>query len=203
MQRKRSSPSTEKEGEANRLRPRLAPTLAMTSLALLAAACGSASPTSSSTASGSPRTFAASAYKYSSCMRTHGVPDFPDPRVSTGDGHVSIAVRVTPTLTSSPRFNSAQTACRGILPMPSPGQIAQQQHAEERGKLSFAKCVRSHGITNFPDPTSQGQISRQMVTAAGVDLHAPGVLAAAKACVPASRGTISAADVDQAVNSTP
>jgi hypothetical protein len=33
--------------------------------------------------------------------------------------------------------------------------------------LAFAKCLRSHGVTNFPDPTSQGQLTLEMVNAVG------------------------------------
>jgi histone H3/H4 len=41
-----------------------------------------------------------------------------------------------------------------------------------------------------------------MVTAAGIDLHTPAVLAAANACVGASRGTITKADVQQAIKTS-
>lgn len=39
-----------------------------------------------------------------------------------------------------------------------------------------------------------------MVTAAGVDLHAPAILTAAKACVAVTRGAVTVADVERAVN---
>jgi hypothetical protein len=201
MQPNRSSRPAPADDTA-RYRHPLGAALAIATAVLLAAACGSAAPTASTAASGpSPKTMIAAAFQYSRCMRAHGLPNFPDPHVSTGNGHQSIGVAVTPAQTSSPEFKAAQTACRGIMPMPSPTQVAQQQHAEEQGKLSFAECVRHHGITNFPDPNSQGQLTLQMVSAAGVDLHAPAVLAAAKACVGASHGTISAAAVQQAINS--
>jgi hypothetical protein len=145
---------------------------------------------------------AAAAFKYSRCMRAHGVPSFPDPIVNTGNGHQSIGIKVTPTETGSPQFKTAEGACQGIMPMPSPSQIAQQQRAEEQGKLAFAQCIRKHGITSFPDPNPQGQLSLAMVTAAGIDLHAPAVLAAANACVGASRGTITKADVQQAIKTS-
>jgi hypothetical protein len=32
---------------------------------------------------------------------------------------------------------------------PSPAQIAKAQQAA----LNFSKCMRAHGVTNFPDPT--------------------------------------------------
>jgi hypothetical protein len=39
-----------------------------------------------------------------------------------------------------------------------------------------------------------------MINAAGVDLHAPGVLTAGKACVGVTDGVISVADVERAIN---
>jgi len=38
--------------------------------------------------------------------------------------------------------------------------------------LAFARCLRSHGISDFPDPDAQGQLTLQMISAAGVDLNA-------------------------------
>jgi hypothetical protein len=55
---------------------------------------------------------------FSACMRSHGVPDFPDPTFPTGGG-AQLRIRggsgsdLNP---QSPRFQAAQTACRGNLP---------------------------------------------------------------------------------------
>jgi hypothetical protein len=166
---------------------------------LAAAACGgSESPRATSVGPASPQGMAAKAFEFSRCMRAHGVPSFPDPVVSGQDGEQKIAVRVTPSETSSPRFESAQSACRGIMPDPTPSQIAGQQRHEEQGKLAFARCMRSHGIQSFPDPTPQGQITPAMASAAGVDIRSPAVLGVAMKCVPASEGTVSAADIRSA-----
>lgn len=174
---------------------------AIASVALIAAGCGSASPTSSTTPQ-SPQSDVAAAFKYSSCMRGHGVTNFPDPQVTSSASHQSIRLVVPRSLAPAPQFQAASKACRGILPMPSAAQEAQRQHAEELGKLAFARCLRSHGIRDFPDPTSQGQLTLQMLTAAGIDVHAPAVATAAKACVGASNGTITPADVQRAVSGT-
>ncbi len=175
---------------------------AITSLALLAAACGSSSPAISNT--GSPASFTTAAFKYTSCMRNHGLPSFPDPTMTDHNGqqvaYLTAAIPVDP----SPAFKSAQNACRGILPTPSnnsPTQLAQQQ-AREQHILAFAKCVRSHGIPDFPDPTSQGQLTPEMLNAAGIDLHAIAALTAAKACIGTTDGAITATDVQRALNGT-
>jgi hypothetical protein len=99
---------------------------------------------------------------------------------------------------NAPAFKSAQKACQGILPGPSgvnPAEQAQQQHVREQEFLAFAKCMRSHKVSDFPDPTSTGRFTRQMLSAAGVDVRAPFVQAAAMTCLPAAGGAITAANV--------
>jgi hypothetical protein len=163
---------------------------------LAAVGCGgSAHPRGTTVGSASPQGMAAKAFEFSRCMRSHGVANFPDPIVSSASGHQEIAVRVTPSETSSSQFNSAQSACRGIMPDPTPSQVASQQRHEEQGKLAFARCMRAHGIQGFPDPTPQGQITPAMASAAGVDIRSPAVLGVAMKCVAASDGTVSAADI--------
>lgn len=53
--------------------------------------------------------------RFAACMRTHGVPDFPDP--TQHGSTVSIAVPPGSSVdTSSPQFQSAQQACESLLP---------------------------------------------------------------------------------------
>jgi hypothetical protein len=54
------------------------------------------------------------ALKYAACIRSHGVPDYPDPKASAGGG---IELGEAP---SSPQFKSAQKACRQLLPGAGP-----------------------------------------------------------------------------------
>lgn len=156
---------------------------AIAGLALLAAGCGASSPNDSN--AGSPASFAAAAFKYSSCMRHHGLSSFPDPTMTDHDGQQVAYLTATIPVDPSPAFKNAQQACQRILPPPinvSPTQLAQQRQTREQHLLAFAKCLRDHGIPDFPDPTRQGQLTLEMVNTAGVDLHAPTVLTAAKAC---------------------
>ncbi len=173
--------------------------LAITTLALLAAACGSSGgkPPDSS-ASKNPAT---AAFRFAACMRDHGVSSFPDPQVTTGPGHASIRQAVPASAGSSPRFKSAQKACRGIMPGPqNANQAAAQQQAHKGDLLAFARCLRSHGMSGFPDPTSQGQLTLQMLSSAGVDIHTRTFLTAADACVGVTHGAITRAQVAQAVS---
>jgi hypothetical protein len=89
--------------------------------------------------------------KFSSCMRKHGVSNFPDPN-SQGVIQFGSSQGIDP---SSPTFRSARTACQKLLPnggQPTPAQQAQMQQQ----MLAYSKCMRAHGITNFPDPSNGG-----------------------------------------------
>lgn len=132
-------------------------------------------------------------------MRAHGVSHFPDPQVNTSPGQTSVRMVVPAATARSPQLKAAGQACGHLIPGPQNLTRAQQQ-ARERDLLAFARCLRSHGISNFPDPTSQGQLTIEMVNAAGVDLHAPGVLTAARARVGVTHGAITGADVERAIN---
>lgn len=167
-------------------------------LALLGAGCGSAGPpttTGQSSSSGNP---GAAAYRYADCMRSHGVSGFPDPRVSVHGNSVSVIQGLPPSAAHSPRFKSAQKACAGIIP--APGNQAQQQAGHKQAFLAFARCMRTKGLSDFPDPNSQGQITPTMLSAAGVDLRSHTFYRAAIACAPLTHGLITAAQIEQAVS---
>jgi hypothetical protein len=106
------------------------------SLAL--AACGSSS---------NPGTSASmdAALKFSRCIRAHRVSDFPDP--SGGQG----AIAINPKEAQSPVFQSAQQACRHL--MPTKGPPPHMTASELSRAFTFARCMRAHGVPSFPDPT--------------------------------------------------
>jgi hypothetical protein len=54
------------------------------------------------------------ALKFSACMRAHGVPSFPDP--TTRNGGVTISLGGSGMNPNSPQFQSAQRACRSLMP---------------------------------------------------------------------------------------
>ncbi len=143
-------------------------------------ASSSATSGSGSSSSGSP---GGQAVAFSACMRAHGVPNFPDPQISTSGNEAKVAVRVTPAITGNPSFPSAQKACNKLLPQGGPGgsgpnhQISPQEQSQF---LKAAACIRSHGIPNFPDPTFSG--GGVHVVSKGLDLHSPQVRAAEEAC---------------------
>jgi hypothetical protein len=168
--------------------------------AVLLAACGGSSKPSGSRSSGSsPKAFVTSnAYRYPACMREHGVTNFPDPQVN--GNHLTL--QITPSIVGSPAFKSAQKACASLLPAgarQTNGLSPAQQKARTEGLLAFAACVRKHGFPSFPDPTSQGQLTLEMITQAGINLQQPAVLRAGDACVSVSHGQITKGDVAQTV----
>jgi hypothetical protein len=62
--------------------------------------------------------------------------------------------------------------------------------------------MRSHGVSRFPDPNAQGQLTVAMGRAQGINLHSPAVLRAVQACLPASHGALTPAKVRAALNNT-
>lgn len=181
-----------------RASPTISAALAAALAALLLAACGGSNKQTSSGASGASHGVVAAANfaKYPDCMRSHGVTNFPDPQVR---GH-TVQIKLDPSVTESPAFNSAQSVCAHLLP--AGGQVNRRSAAQERarveGLLAFAACIRRHGFPSFPDPSSQGQLTVTMITQAGINLQQPAVQRVGDACVPASRGVITRADVARA-----
>jgi hypothetical protein len=166
----------------------------------IVAGCGSNKPTTSTGAASANRP-GASAYAYSRCMRGHGVTNFPDPKVSVSGNSVRVAIAVNPSITGSPKFNSAQKACSKILPEPT-GDDKTEQQAHARILLAFAQCIRGKGIHEFPDPNAQGQLPLPTIVAAGVDIHSRQFLDAATGCVGVTHGMITAAQIRAGVNGT-
>jgi hypothetical protein len=98
----------------------------------------------------------------------------------------------------SPAFETAQKACRNI--MPAPGNGGGNDGPGKQVLLAFAHCLRAHGVTGFPDPKASGQLSIEMIRAAGVDIHTRSFLATAKACVGVTHGAITVAQLETAIN---
>lgn len=118
--------------------------LAAVGSAIALAACGSSQKPSGATGSGS----SSNALVLASCMRAHGVPNFPDP--AAGGGGVNLAAAgINP---ESPAFKSARQACAKLVPAASPGGVRATE-SQFLAAVSFSKCMRTHGFPDFPDPT--------------------------------------------------
>jgi hypothetical protein len=113
--------------------------------------------------------------RFAACMRSHGIPNFPDPNAQG-----VISGNLDP---GSPQFQQAQRACSKDLPhggTPTPAQEAQMRSQA----LAYSACMRSHGLPNFPDPDflSGGRVALKITAGTGIDPRSPQFQAAQKAC---------------------
>ena len=166
-------------------------TAAVTLLGLGAAACGSNSPPQGSSSRQGP---GAAAYAFARCMRTHGVSGFPDPIVKTTANSASVSQVAPASLASSPHFKSANRAC-AHLEAAAHGSGPHSGGPSKSVLLAFARCLRAHGISNFPDPSGQGQLSPTMLSAAGVNVHTQRFFDAGRSCVGVTHGQITVGEV--------
>jgi hypothetical protein len=83
-------------------------------------------------------------------MRANGVPDFPDPSSSGG---FQIGPGVDPT---SPVFQTAQAKCQKLMGggFPAAGSTTHPTPQALAQMRTVAQCMRRHGISGFPDPTT-------------------------------------------------
>ena len=164
---------------------RVAATVTATATAtLLAAACSSSSSTGSGgSPSGGGSAIFVAAVRYTSCMRSHGVPEYPDPN---SGGQLP---KITPSNESQlgvteSRFTSAQAACQHLWPYQAPTQAEQRQDLADAVK--FARCMRSHGLPKFPDPITDPNSGRvEFVLSSsrdGFNPHSPQTLAKVRVC---------------------
>jgi hypothetical protein len=108
---------------------------------------------------------------YASCMRSHGDSGFPDPN---SQGNFGAITQGSPTDPNSPAYKAAQPSCQSLMPQ----QSQQQQQQNQSQGVRFAACMRSHGVSKFPDPNAQGGFLIQ----GGVDNNSPTFKAAMQAC---------------------
>jgi len=137
---------------------------------LLVSACGS-HPSVSVQANG-PLAF-------SHCMRSRGVSQFPDPN-SSGVWPKSQVELVA----GDPKFQAATQACGHLLPDGGPGvapsRAVVQQIQTDMAK--FARCMRSHGVPSWPDPTLDRGRAVFDPEAVGIDTSAPRISTAMRGC---------------------
>jgi hypothetical protein len=151
---------------------------------LLLAGLGGCSPSGATTA---PTTTAAGQQDVAAiwrelvqCMRANGMPNLPDPVIDAdGEPHFPGGEPGDPP-------PQAERACRHIyerLPAQADGGSKDQERppADIQGLLRFARCMREHGIADWPDPKPDGTFPL-----AGTSLEregkSPRFVAAGRAC---------------------
>lgn len=121
-------------------RPRTAALVAL--LLVVPAAC-----TSSSSSTPPTNSTWRAALAYARCMRANGVPGFPDP---DPNGRF---VGVNRKYQGDPAFQTAQQKCRNRS---SGGEHNPADPAYVPQLRKFARCMRNHGLPQFPDPNAGG-----------------------------------------------
>lgn len=133
---------------------------------------------------------------FAKCMRADGVPNFPDPH--TGGGPVFDTTGIDP---STPAFQTAQAKCQKLIggTVGGPLGLGATTHpsAQTLAKLlRIARCMRQHGVPNFPDPqtsvpSNPGALGAREITdfdgaifvfPATINLQAPAYRHALSAC---------------------
>lgn len=140
-------------------------------LVMVLAACGQGAGTGNATSSPStdPRD---TALLYAQCMRTNGVPDFPDPdangRFSLGHGEGGVDQ-------DDPTFRATAEKCRALAPGGEHEQFGDPAFVEQMRE--FSQCMRDNGLPDFPDPDADGRLR-----GAGHEAGGPTYEAAFAAC---------------------
>ncbi len=122
---------------------------------------------------------------YAACMRSHGVANFPDPVLTPSGGYGFRTPGIDP---KSSAFQSASQTCNALVPggWETPGQhltAAQQQQW-----LNWAKCVRTHGMPDFADPTFSGTEVHISGGGTGVSPQLQSAMDACKSQMPSAGG---------------
>lgn len=171
-------------------RHRLAVGLVVVGGAVGVAACGTGASSYSASGSAAQSDSNNAAFiNFSKCMRTHGVPNFPDPG-GGGGIQLSSSSGINP---FSPAFKAAQSHCRKLLPGGGPPTGPPSAQAE-RAALETSDCMRKHGVSGFPDPTLKAPSSPAgygaiedrggviLAIPSTINMQSPAFQQAAKAC---------------------
>jgi hypothetical protein len=125
------------------------------------------------------------ALKFSRCMRANGVPNFPDPN---GSGAIQFGSGngIDP---RAPGVRTAMQKCRKDLP--TPHFTPAQEQAAKAAALRFSQCMRSHGVTDYPDPQfgPGGRVALKLGgPGSGFDPNSPSFQRAMNACASSGLG---------------
>ena len=157
--------------------------LAVATAALGVAACGAESPSSASS-SGREAQMRRALLDYARCMREHGV-DMPDPQFSSDGGGATIRQRGPgPDLAPEER-QAAEEACKHFRAQIKPPNLSDAEKEEnKKAALANSRCMREHGISNFPDPQfdENGGAMIKLRGGGELDPDSPKFKAAEKAC---------------------
>ncbi|MDP9793532.1 hypothetical protein J2S43_002044 [Catenuloplanes nepalensis] len=88
---------------------------------------------------------------FAQCMRDNGVTDYEDPKPAANGGMVA----AQPAGPDDPAVRAAAEKCRPLLP--NGGEVEPLSEEERQAALTFAACMREHGVEDYPDPDADGR----------------------------------------------
>jgi hypothetical protein len=160
---------------------RLLAATALTAGSLALVACGGEPEASGSGAKNDREEARDAALDYAKCMREHGV-DMPDPQFQGG----GIMQRGPDEKTPRATVEKAQEACKEIQERMEPSEPPSEAEQKEMkdAALAHARCMRDHGIKNFPDPTfsADGGMTVRIGKGSGIDPNDEDFKEAQEAC---------------------
>lgn len=117
--------------------------------------------------------------EFAQCMRSHGVPNFPDPTSSNGKTQI-LPGPSSGIDSDSPTLRAALQTCQKYVPG---GNLTPAESAQDEAKLlKYAECMRSHGVTNFPAPSSRPDGGWSFDLGWAVNQNSPTYQSANQAC---------------------
>lgn len=168
--------------------------LVAVTVSLILAACGRGSPSADAGSGGAQPSHPGSAgdasslpiatagaghlelVRFAKCMRSRGEPNFPDPNPQGDFSNYGVNPNTL-------AFRTANQSCAHDLPSGEPAtaaQVAQMNQAFTQ-LVRFAKCMRSHGVPNYPDPT-RPRGGGVMLLIPGINQSAPAFIRAQQDC---------------------
>jgi hypothetical protein len=141
-------------------------------LAGLAGCSASGGSAGATTTTSGQQAAAAVLREFVRCARANGMPTLPDLRLDS-NGQVSI-----PPGTPDPP-KSVERACRSFLERLPASARSDVAPADMQALLGFARCMREHGMADFPDPQADGRFPLPPSLRGG---KTPSFLRATQAC---------------------
>jgi hypothetical protein len=112
------------------------------------------------------------------------VPSFPDPQPGAGNAKFPSAQQLG---VGSSQYQSAENACQDVLPDGVDDQFpAGEVPLLLPGMREFSQCMRSRGVPNWPDPSTDSEgrplflLSAHGITRS--QAHSPQIMATEQAC---------------------
>jgi hypothetical protein len=133
------------------------------------AGCSARGGSPAATGTARPQDVAAIAREWVRCVRANGAQNLPDPQIdSNGRPHFPEGTPQPP--------DRALRACQPIVDRLPPSARGDDERtrppADMQLLLGFARCMREHGLTDFPDPRDDGVFLR-VGTSARREIYGP------------------------------